>query len=521
MNFEKLKETKSQFIIIIAVAIFLRFININSEQLWVDEAGSIYIAKSSLDIFWTKVVNDIHPPLYYVILKGWISIFGYSVASCRSLSALFSILTIPFLYLIGKEIKDEKLGLIIIFLYSIYPFSIYYANEVRSYSLVHLLFTVALLYAIRCIKDPNNRSNYLFLGISGALLIYVHYIGIIYLISIYSGILFFNSIKKIYKNLLISILVVILSYIPWLPYAINDALGGPAGYTGGRLNLINLMYYAFNYFLAPVPSNINDPYVLNLVILTLLINIPLIIITITSIIGFLYSYKREDYIDLKNLVYFIISTLFLLFGISILIGFSIPNTFTAKNLIGGLSAILIIEAFGLYYLFFDKSSSFKNPSQRLLKVFNPKLLNKIIYPVIIILLINSLIINPIFRAVYVQKPDWEGCVKRLKKDFKKHDIVINAYSRQIPDVMRYYSDLHDFDLSDNDYILNYDDDDIEEFFDEISEDDINRIWIVLYWLDLDDSEGKTEDKLIDEYNLTKVDEYEFRYDIILVLYEIP
>lgn len=521
MKFEKLKTTKYLFLIFLGIAIFLRIINIISEQLWVDEAGSIYYAKAPFNKFWTIIINDIHPPLYYIILKGWIFLFGYSVFSCRLLSAIFSILTLPFLFLIGKDVKNEKLGLIIIFLYSISPLSIFYANEVRSYSLIHLLFTILLLFSIRCIKSPRIPKNYIFLGIFGTLLIYTHYIGILYLIGLYLGIIIFNLCDRtINKNVFFSIIIVIACYIPWIPFAINDAFGGSAGYTGGQLNLINLLYYAYVYFLAPVPSDINNPYILNMIFLTFIINIPLIIISTISIIGFLFSLKKKNE-DLKHLYKYLISILGLIFGISIIMGFLIPNSFTAKNLIGGLSVIYIFEAIGLYYLFFDKNSNYNNFSLKLLKIFNPQILRKICYPIIIILLINSIIIYPLFRAVYLQKPDWEGCAKRLKKDFRKHDIVINSYGRQIPDSLRYYCELHDFDLSDNSYILNYEDDDIEEFFDELSEDDITRIWFIFYWLNLDDSVEKTEDKLIDEYNLTKVDEYEYRIDIILAMYEIP
>jgi len=522
MKLEKLNDTKTMFFIILGIAIFLRIINITSEQLWVDEGGSISIAKSSLGIFWNSVINDIHPPLYYLILKGWITIFGDSSASCRMLSAIFSILTLPILYLIGKEIRDEKLGLIIIFLYSISPFSIYYANEVRSYSLIHFLFTIILYFTIKSIKTPTIFKNYIYVGTAGTLLIYTHYIGFIYLIGLIFGIFIINRQQEgIYKNIFIITLIMAISYIPWIPFAISDTLGGPAGYTGGNLTFINLSYYLFSYFLAPVPSNINDPYIFSILILTFLINLPLIVISVISVIGFLYAYKDKENLDLKNIFYFILIILGFIFGLTILIGFLIPNTFTSKNLIGGLSIINIIEGLGLYYFFFGKNYRFINNSKKFFKFLNPQLFKKITYFVIILLLFNSIIIYPIFRATYLQKPDWDGCVKKLKTEFKKHDIIINSYKRQIPDVMKYYSDRNDFELEENSYILNYDEDDIIEFFDEMSDDNINRIWILLYWLNMDDSEEKTEDKLVDEYNLTKVDDYIFRHDITLILYEIP
>ncbi|MFX0072855.1 MAG: glycosyltransferase family 39 protein, partial [Candidatus Hermodarchaeota archaeon] len=165
MNFIRVFNSRNLLYIFLSISIYLRLINIISEQLWEDEAISIAIATSSNSSFWTKVIGDIHPPLYYIILRGWILIFGKSIFSVRLLSVLFSILTLPILYLIGKEIINENLGLIIIFLYSISPFSIFFANEVRSYSLIHFLFTLSLYFAIKCLKSPENVKNYIYLSV--------------------------------------------------------------------------------------------------------------------------------------------------------------------------------------------------------------------------------------------------------------------------------------------------------------------------------------------------------------------
>ena len=108
MNYRNFLTNRNLIVIILTICIYLRLINIISEQLWEDEAISIAIASSSNNNFWKAVIGDIHPPLYYIILRGWIFIFGHSVFSCRLLSAIFSILTLPILYLTGKEIKDEN-----------------------------------------------------------------------------------------------------------------------------------------------------------------------------------------------------------------------------------------------------------------------------------------------------------------------------------------------------------------------------------------------------------------------------
>lgn len=522
MNIKKFSDQKVLLIVIICIGIFLRLINIISEQLWEDEAISIAMATSSNNKFWTIVIGDIHPPLYYLILRAWIYMFGNSVLSARLLSAIFSILTMPILYLIGKEIADDKFGLIVIFIYSISPFSIFFANEVRAYSLIHFLFTGMLFFALRSIKKPDNFKNYMLLGIIGALLIYTHYMGFIYFGTLILGIIILKRKEKVvFKNLIFSLLITLLSYIPWIPYAFQDLLGGAHGYAGGQLNLISLSYWGFNMFLGPVPSNVNDPYVLNLIFITFLINIPLLILSAISLLGFIFTYKNKKGSVFKELCYFIIILIVFLFGISIIAGFIFINSFTSKNLIGGLSLVYLLEAFGLYQLLFNEKSKILDKNKGILKIFEVFLSKRFINLIIIILLITNLSIYPIFRAYYLQKPDWDGCFKKLKEEYKKHDIIIMGYpGGPYSDVMEYYSDLNDFDLEDNFYELYYNEDDIEKFFEEMVEKNITRIWIITFWDNYRDPNDKTEEEFVDEYNFDNIDEFKFRLDIKLTLYEI-
>jgi len=528
MNFKNLKikltKTKILFIIITCIAIYLRMINIVSEQLWHDEAGTIYYANSTWEHLYREVSAEKNPILYYTILKLWISVFGQSIFATRLLSVIFSVLTIPVLFYLGKEIKNEKLSLIMIFLYAISPFSIWYANEVRMYSLLHLLFTIDLYFAIKCVKNPIERKYYAYFSITAVCLIYTHYIGVVYLIILGLGIFYFNRKEKnFYKNAFFSLIFIIICYLPWIPQAIRDVLEGPTAYTGGRLNLINLSYWSFYLFVAPVPSYINDPYVLNLIMLAFLINIPILILSFIGILGFLYQLKSKDYPELKKLFTFILLTLILFFGIQIIIGFLIPDTFQAKNLIGGLSLVLVLEGFGLYYLFLEPNkSASKYRFKKLLKVIKLKDLKKFGYVLIFSILICNLVIFPIFKSVYLQKPDWDGCVKKLKDKFEDSDIVINQYGiNQLPAEMKYYCEIHDFDFEDNTFNLEYDKDEIKDFIDDLYKENISRVWIIGYWHHITDPDGETEDKLIDKYNFDEIKEYNFRLDLTLTLYEIP
>ena len=43
---------------------------------------------------WSHASHDVHPPLYFMLLHGWMAMFGDSLASIRSLSVLPGIVTV-------------------------------------------------------------------------------------------------------------------------------------------------------------------------------------------------------------------------------------------------------------------------------------------------------------------------------------------------------------------------------------------------------------------------------------------
>ncbi|HEY9885302.1 MAG TPA: hypothetical protein V6C98_16970, partial [Thermosynechococcaceae cyanobacterium] len=62
-------------------------------------------AKSWRDTVQSLVVEDSqHPPLYYLLARGWMQYFGSSVAAIRSLSALLGVLVLPSLYWLCLEL---------------------------------------------------------------------------------------------------------------------------------------------------------------------------------------------------------------------------------------------------------------------------------------------------------------------------------------------------------------------------------------------------------------------------------
>lgn len=148
-----------QIICVIALGAFLRFYNIGAQPLWLDEGYSFQFAQLPLSQLWgTEALSEPNPPLYYTLLKLWIFFFGESEAALRSLSAIIGILTIPLVYMLGKTLDNQQLGIITALLLAISPINIQYSQEARAYTLLTAAVTLAILGLVGLLKDPEGAK---------------------------------------------------------------------------------------------------------------------------------------------------------------------------------------------------------------------------------------------------------------------------------------------------------------------------------------------------------------------------
>lgn len=148
------------FIIILIAMLFRLWFLDKPEGLWYDEYTGWYIAsKNTISDFFTIMLQNCHMPFYFIYLKGWMFLFGDTDISLRFSSVIPSLLTIIAVFLAGKELKDSKFGLFTAFLTSINSFCIYFAQEVRLYSLIMLFTTLVVIYFIKTIRTQSKKIS--------------------------------------------------------------------------------------------------------------------------------------------------------------------------------------------------------------------------------------------------------------------------------------------------------------------------------------------------------------------------
>lgn len=158
---------------IIVLGALLRALHIGAASLWNDELFTVYYAKLGFHFLWTRgFVLETNPPVYDTLALGWMAMFGQSEAAIRSLSAVVSVLTIPVVFLLGRELLGTAKGLLAALLFAVLPSNLYYAQEARAYALMALCLAIAMLGMARALRA--GRGGWLLYGVGAVGAIYVH-----------------------------------------------------------------------------------------------------------------------------------------------------------------------------------------------------------------------------------------------------------------------------------------------------------------------------------------------------------
>jgi hypothetical protein len=117
------------------------------------------------------------PPLYYALAWFWTQATGNGELGLRSLSALAGVATVPVAYLLGRELRGRRTGLMAAALVAVNPMLLWYSQEARAYALLALLGAISLLYCVRALRGGERRDVVTW-GIVSGLALATHYFAV-------------------------------------------------------------------------------------------------------------------------------------------------------------------------------------------------------------------------------------------------------------------------------------------------------------------------------------------------------
>ena len=128
----------SGLLLICLLGIGLRPWRLPWQPLWADEGYSVYFASEPLLHMVKLTAQDIHPPLYYALLHGWLQLLGTTApVALRLFSVLMALLALPLFMRLAATLfpQQPRLRLVAILLFALNPLLLFYSQEVRMYGL--------------------------------------------------------------------------------------------------------------------------------------------------------------------------------------------------------------------------------------------------------------------------------------------------------------------------------------------------------------------------------------------------
>lgn len=210
---------KKYLTLILIGALILRVVAIN-QSLWLDEAiGALVVKNQGLWQILTEFSrHDNHPPLYYLTLKVWSILFGFSEIALRSLSIAFGVATVYIAFKIASLFKNKYFPYLTALILATSPFHIYYSQEVRMYSMAAFLASASVYLFL--------KKSWIGFSVFVTSLVFTDYVPV-FLIPVFW---FWGIYKKEnidwWKSFILSQIPVIVLGIFWIPTLLVQAQGG-------------------------------------------------------------------------------------------------------------------------------------------------------------------------------------------------------------------------------------------------------------------------------------------------------
>lgn len=203
-------------LLILAAAGIYGVFSLNT-AVWADEAYTFALIRHSFAEIWNITAADVHPPLYYFLLKLITAPFGYSLLVCRFVSALPCIGLMAVCGWQMRKLFGERTAILFMVLYLLYPYAMDYTAEVRMYSLAQLLVMMNALWAYRSWKW-NNPIDWAVFALAGTCAAYTHYFALVSAAMVYGILLLAVLIRKreLLKGWALASAATILLFLPWL-----------------------------------------------------------------------------------------------------------------------------------------------------------------------------------------------------------------------------------------------------------------------------------------------------------------
>lgn len=224
-------------VLVLLLAAYWRLDGLVEQSFWNDEGSTLRLIQRDLPDLIAAVKPDIHPPGYYLLLKGWTNFAGEHEFGLRSFSAFWGLLAVNFTYVLGARLYSRAAGILASGLVAINSLQVYYSQEARMYAQLGALTVISLYLLARLISTPPQTRQFgllcAALGGINALGLYTHYTYPFTMVV--QGIFFLWSERRSPRAFLLyafANLMAVAVFALWLPTAYDQITRWPSDDSG-------------------------------------------------------------------------------------------------------------------------------------------------------------------------------------------------------------------------------------------------------------------------------------------------
>ncbi len=204
----------------------------------------------------------VHPPLYYLLLQGFTTMFGSGLAAIRAPSMIASLTGIAVLGWLYRKQEWRMPATLAALLLALNGEHVFQGERARSYALYALLVTLLVLWSFEMQDRGGSRLYWITGGAIMTLTVYTHYVGALYVAAVVAAVMLSDAPATLKYRTVAAAAAAATLFLPWLywlapAYAAHDGVANNLGWVPAP-EPSNLAYVVTRFLGAPALRHVTS-----------------------------------------------------------------------------------------------------------------------------------------------------------------------------------------------------------------------------------------------------------------------